>query len=144
MNSKAKGQILVFEQVLIFSIGVIILITSFALFMMYQSFYLSSTTQDQLSEVKAYVLSSIIKLSEEKEMNSSIVISIPKRISNNLYKISLSPIGLNMTLIPENQAQDFSALYGLNKTFDFGGMVVSDLGKIVIYKRGYAITLDSR
>ncbi|UCC91363.1 MAG: hypothetical protein JSV39_03555 [Candidatus Aenigmatarchaeota archaeon] len=141
---KSKGQILVFEQVLIFSIGMVILITSFALFMMYQSYYLSETTQDQLTQVKEYVLSSIIKLCEKNDFNSSVILSIPKTIGNSFYRISLSPVGLNITLWPEREAGDFSTLYGLDTTFTFEpSMVVSDMGKIVVYKRGNSIILDT-
>ncbi len=144
MNRKAKGQILVFEQVLIFSIGVVILIISLSLFMMYQTYYLSTTTQDQLSEVKEYVLSSIIKISSEKDMNASFVLTIPKTVGSAFYKISLSNSGLNITIEPEGKAGDFSTLYGLNDSFNFTGRAVSDMGKVVIYKRDNWIILDTR
>lgn len=141
MISKRKGQTLVFEQVLIFGIGVAIFATSFALFVMYQNHYTSSSTQDQITGVKEYVLSSIIKICEKDEMNSSVVLPIPKTIGNNFYRVSLSPAGLNVTA---EGASDFSPLYGLDKKFDFSGMVVSDLGKIVIYKSGNSVFLDRR
>lgn len=140
MISKLKGQILVFEQVLIFGIGVAIFVTSFALFVMYQNYYTSSSTQDQITGVKEYVLSNIIKICEKDE-NSSVVLPIPKIIGNNFYKISLSPAGLNVTT---EGWSDFSPLYGLDKKFEFSGMVVSDLGKIVIYKSGNSVFLDRR
>jgi hypothetical protein len=145
MKSKKKGQILVFEQVLIFSIGVVILITSFALFTMYQNYYTSSSSMDQLTQVKEYVLSNIIMVCE-KEANSTVILSIPKTIGNNFYKIRLSPAGLNVTLESGTAigTGDFSPLYGLNATFDFSGMVISDLGKVVIYKNGNAVVLDRR
>ncbi len=144
MIAKAKGQILVFEQVLIFSIGVVILILSLSLFMMYQNYYLSTTTQDQLSEVKEYVLSSIIKITSERDMNASFVLTIPKTVGSTFYKISLSNSGLNITLEPEGKAGDFSTLCGLNESFNFTGRVVSDMGKVVVYKRDNWIILDTR
>lgn len=142
MISQVKGQILVFEQVLIFGIAVAIFVASFALFVMYQNYYTSSSTQDQLTGVKEFILSDIIKICEKDDMNSSVVLSIPKMIGNNFYKISLSPAGLNVTM--EGIASDFSPLYGLNETFEFSGMVVSDLGKIVIYKNGNSVFLDRK
>ncbi len=141
---KRKGQMLVFEQVLLFTIGVIILMTSFTLFAMYQSFYLSSTSQDHLTEVKEYVLSSIIMLSENSEANSSIVLSIPKTIGNKFYRLRLSPEGLNVTQEPEGHLEAFSRLHGLNTTFAFSGRVDSDLGKVVLYKYGNSIVLDAK
>jgi hypothetical protein len=132
MISKVKGQILVFEQVLIFGIAITIFITSFALFAMYQNYYVSSSVQDQLTGVKEYVLSNIIKICEKDDMNSSVVLPIPRIIGNNYYRISLNSTGLTVSM--EGNISDFSPLYGLNEMYNFSGMVVSDLGKIVIYK----------
>lgn len=139
----SKGQMLVFEQVLMFSIGVAIMIMAFALFTMYQNYYTSSTAGDQMTEVKEYVLSSIIKACES-EANVTMILTIPKTVSNSYYKISLSNAGLNVTLEPSSGSGDFSPLYGLNETFEFSGMVISDLGKIVIYKSGNLVSLDRR
>lgn len=144
MNSKVKGQVIVFEQVLLFSIGIIILITSLSLFMMYQNYYLSSTTQDQLTEVRDYVLSNIIGLCNNGGANSTVILPIPRRVGTSLYKISLSNSGINITTEPKSDINDFSTLYRLNQTFSFSGMVVSDLGKMVLYKNGNAITIDRR
>ncbi len=142
MIMKSKGQILVFEQVLLFSIGIIILITSFALFIMYQNYYITETAQDQLTQVKEYVLSHIIKLCEESDLETSVVLTIPERIGNSFYRISMSNIGINITLEPEGKINEFSTLYGLNETFSFSGMVISDKGKIVIYKKRNSIIIQ--
>ncbi len=142
MSLKAKGQTMVFEQVLIFGIGVAIFAASFALFAMYQSHYSSSSSQDQLTGVKEYVLSSIVRMCNEDNTNSSAVLGIPKTIGDRFYKISLSPDGLNLSI--ENVAADFSPLYGLEKRFEFSGMALSDLGKIIIYKRGTSVFIDRK
>jgi predicted hydrocarbon binding protein len=141
---KMKGQILVFEQVLIFTMGIAILMVSLSLFMLYQNYYGSSSDNDQMIELKEYVISSIIRISEEKDTNSSVMLSIPKRIGNNLYKISLSNAGLNITVDNEKKTSDFSPIYSLNKTYTMSGMATSDLGKIVLYKNGNSIVLDRR
>jgi hypothetical protein len=142
MSMKTKGQTLVFEQVLIFSISVAIFVVSFALFAMYQNYYTSSSSQDQITGVKEYILSSIIKVCEKKDTNSSIVLSVPRTIGSRFYRISLSPAGLSLAI--EGMASDFSPLYGLNETFDFSGRAVSDSGKIVVYKSGTSVFLDAR
>ena len=139
---KSKGQTLVFEQVLLFTIGVTVFLISFALFMMYQNHYISETTRDQITQVKEYLLSNIIKLCEREDFNSSVVLDLPQRIGNSLYRISFSPEGLNITLEPETGLYEFSNLYGFNETFTFQGMVISDRGKIVIYKRGNSIYIQ--
>jgi len=134
---------LVFEQVLMFSIGVAIMIMAFALFTMYQNYYTSATASDQMTEVKEYVLSSIIKACES-DANVTMILTIPKTVSNSFYKISLSNAGLNVTLEPPSGSGDFSPLYGLNETFEFSGMAISDLGKVVVYKNGNLVSLDRR
>jgi cell division protein FtsL len=139
---KSKGQTLVFEQVLLFTIGVVILIISFALFLMYQNFYMTETTQDQITQVKEYVLSNIVTLCKNSDINSSIVLTVPETIGNSLYRVSLSNEGLNVSLEPSGSISDFSTIYGLNETFSFGGMVVSNAGKIVIYKREKSIIIQ--
>ena len=45
---KKKAQSLVFEQVLLFSVAIVILMASFALFSMYQGYYMRETMRDQL------------------------------------------------------------------------------------------------
>jgi hypothetical protein len=142
MISKAKGQILVFEQVLIFGIAIAIFVSSYALFTMYQNYYVSSSAQDQLTGVKEYVLSNVLKICENTDTNASVVLSIPKMIGNNYYRIRLQSAGLTVSM--EGNVSDFSPLYGLNDTFDFSGMVVSDLGKVVVYKNGRSVYLDRR
>ena len=142
MIMKSKGQTLAFEQVLLFSIGVVVLISSFALFMMYQRFYITETGQDQLTQVKEFVLSNIVKLCEKTDFQSSVVLSVPKRIGNRIYRISLSDSGLNLTLEPEGEINDYSTLYGLNETFTFSGMVISERGKVLIYKKGNSIIIQ--
>ncbi|MCX6818016.1 MAG: hypothetical protein NTU57_04100 [Candidatus Aenigmarchaeota archaeon] len=141
---RRKGQMLVFEQVLMFTIGVTIMIMAFALFTMYQNYYTSSTASDQMTEVKEYVLSSIIKACENRDANVTMILTIPKTVSNSFYKISLSNAGLNVTLEPSSGSGDFSPLYGLNETFVFSGMAISDLGKVVVYKNGNLVSLDRR
>jgi len=137
---KKKGQTVVFEQVLIFSISVAIFIAAFTLFSMYQNQYMSITTRDHLAGVKEYVMSNIIDLVKKEGFNSSVTLKIPRTVSNRLYLIDLSNNGLYVRMNGE-EAYEFSSLGALNETFTFGGQVSSDLGVIVIYKKGDKILL---
>ncbi len=137
-----KGQTVVFEQVLLFTIGVAIFIACFSLFSMYQTNYLSMMKWDQLKAVKEYLVSNIIELSEKGEFESSAVLKIPRRIGNDYYRVSLSQNGLNITFFTgQRKDYDFSPLYGLNSSYTFGGIATSDRGKVIIYKKGNSITL---
>jgi len=138
-----KGQTLVFEQVLLFTIGVAIFIASFALFSMYQSSYMSVMKWDQLKAVKEYMVSNIIEISEKHEFDSSVMLEIPKRIGNDYYRLTLSPNGLNISVLAGNERDyDFSSLYGLNNSYNLSGSVTSDRGKVIIYKIGNSIKLQ--
>ncbi len=141
---KRKGQVIVFEQVLIFAIGIVILMSSLSLFTMYQNYYVASTSQNQITEIKEYMLSNVIEMCGREDANATDILSIPKTIGGHFYKISLSGTGVNVTSEPDGSISDFSPLYGLNQSFVFSGMVISDTGKVVIYKSGNAVTLDRR
>ncbi|MEM5871778.1 MAG: hypothetical protein QW051_02815 [Candidatus Aenigmatarchaeota archaeon] len=138
---KNKGQILVFEQVLLFVIGVAVLISTFSLFILYQNFYLTTASEDQLNQVKEYIFSNIVRLTKTKA-NASLVLNIPKTISNRYYKISLTNAYLNLSLEP-NDAYTLSSLSALNESFNFSGRVISTNGKVVLYKKDNWINLES-
>jgi hypothetical protein len=133
-----KGQILVFEQVLLFSLGVAIFIASFALFVMYHTHYLAITAEDQIAGVKEYITSNIINLVGKGDFNSSVILKIPRRINNQNYYISLDN-GVKVTLY--DGTYDFSDLSTLSESFEFEGENVLSDGEIVIYKIGNKIIL---
>jgi len=140
---RKKGQTLVFEQVLLFTIGIAIFIASFALFSMYQSSYLSVMRWDQLKAVKEYTVSNIIEVSKKHEFESTVLLEIPKRIGNDYYRLTMSPNGLNISFLTGNERDyDSSSLYGLNSSYNLSGSVTSDRGKVIIYKKGNSITLQ--
>jgi len=136
-----KGQTIVFEQVLLFAIGVAIFIASFALFTAYHSHYITLMRWDQLKSLKEYMVSNIIELSEKGEFESSIIVKIPKRIGNEFYRITLSQEGLNVSFFRTSAGYDFSRLYGLNNSYTFEGNITSEKGKAIIYKKGNSIKL---
>jgi len=133
-----KGQILVFEQVMLFSAGVAIFIVLFTFFTIYQEYFVSVGIEDQLNSVNNWITSNILKISSRQ--NSSIILPIPKRIGNEIYMIKLDNNGLNVT----NMALDItktSNIYGLGKLFNLSGRVLSTGGRILIYKKGNEIIL---
>ncbi len=136
---KSKGQTLVFEQVLIFTMGVVILIAMYALFVMYQNFYTSATMSDHARQVKEYIASAVLELSKY-DFNSSSVIEIPERIGGYIYKVELSNAGINITFVGK-EFSDFSHIFNLGDIYELSGTAVSESGKIVIEKRGNKIRL---
>lgn len=137
---RAKGQSLIFEQVLLFAIGIVIFISSFAVFRVYEAHFLSVTVNDQINEIKDWMVSNILELSK-KDINSSVILRIPKRVDSQPYEIRLSNSGINVTALI-TFASTSSNLYGLNESMEFEGRASSDSGKIIIYKKGDKIIIQ--
>jgi hypothetical protein len=135
-----KGQSLAFEQFLLFTMGVAIFISAFAVFTLYQGQYVQTASEDQLAGVKEYVLMNIANIASMEGFNSSVSIRIPKMLSNNLYTINLSDAGINVSMM--NGQYSFSGLAPLNSTFSFSGKVRSSIEEIVIYKTGNKIIIS--
>jgi len=135
------GQSLIFEQVMLFAIGVAIFVALFAVFMVYQNYFASVNLQNQLDEVKDVIVSNIMKLSEKKNVSAYIVMDIPREISEEGYEIILSDKGLNVTSLITG-VWKFSSLYGLNESYNLTGRVTSVLGRFIIYKKENKIILS--
>ena len=137
-----KGQTMVFEQVLLFAIGVFIFIVCFASFSAYQSYFVDTGNADQITQIRDYVAYAVVKASEGwNSTRSYMTIEIPKNIGNEIYKVSLSPAGLNVTTLPSMKSS-FTGLYWLNTTTELvGSEITSTSGVIVLYKNGDKIIL---
>jgi hypothetical protein len=138
---KRAGQSIIFEQVLLFGIGVAIFVALFGVFTVYQNYFASANLDNQLDEVKNVVVSNIIKLSEKGDVDAYVMMKIPRKISDEGYEISLSGSGLNVTGLLTGISKS-SSLYGLNETHELAGSVMSALGRFIIYKKGNKIILS--
>ncbi len=140
--SSLKGQMLVFEQVLLFAIGVLIFVICFASFSAYESYFAETGNTDQLTQVREYIAYAIVKASEGwGSTDSYLTILIPKSIGNEIYRVRLSPKGLNVTMLP-SMKYSFTGLYWLNATTEMiESEAVSTSGMIVLYKNGNKIIL---
>ena len=134
-----KGQTLIFEQVLIFSISVAIFAASFMVFSSYQGHYTSITSEDHMKEVKDFVTSNIIKIGESGDFNSTIIASIPQTIGSGPYDLVLTKDSLTINL--DDGRSDYFSMETLNKTFKLSGKMTSSSGTIVIYKTGDSIII---
>ena len=137
-----KGQLMVFEQVMLFAIGVLIFIICFASFSAYQGYFTQAGNDDQATQVRDYIAYSVVRASEG--WNSTIsytTIQIPRSIGGEMYKVALSAKGLNLTRL-QSQNSSFTGLYGLNLTMELvNSEVSSSSGMIVLYKNGNKIIL---
>jgi hypothetical protein len=138
-----KGVSVIFEYALLFMFGIIIFISSVGVFRSYEMYFNSVSADDQLTEVREYVSSNIIKLAEmSSDEESSMVVTIPKKIGGNEgYMIELSGQGLNVTSM-NTYISKHSGLFNLSRTMDLGGRVVSGAGSVKIYKTGNQIIIS--
>jgi hypothetical protein len=139
-NKRLKGQSIMFEQVLLFTMGVTVFIIYFAVFNIYQGHFISVNVNDQLSQIKSLISSDILEMAYKEGTTSSITRKLPKRIGNEIYKIELSSKGINVTGLVSGISKH-STLYNLNKSMSLLGSVTSIGGKVIIYKKGNEIRL---
>jgi hypothetical protein len=144
-----KAQSLVFEQVLLFSMGVVIFIVCFAAFSVYQSYFSQVSTNDQMNQVSDIIVSEIIKLTQkEYAVNSTIELNIPARIGDRAYIVELSNEELDITIPEPNGITKTTTIFNLGAyQFDgvtpvsFSGRVTSTSESILIYKKEKEIIL---
>lgn len=134
-----KGQVIVFENVLIFTISVAIFIVCFAVFTIYQGYFTQVGISDQVSQVRDYITSHIIILAEKEGMNSSMTVKIPRTVGSEPYEITLSQSGLAVTSLVSGISRT-SQVYGLPYVFA-SRRIPSSRGKITIYKKANQIII---
>ena len=135
-----RGQSPVFEQVMLFAVGIAIFIMSFSMFKIYEIYFTDVIIKDQLNEVKDFITSNILRVSK-KDRDSSIILEIPRTILNQPYEVSLSDKGINITSMVSKVYVE-SELYNLTESFEFSGNIRSSHGKHIIYKKGNKIIIE--
>ena len=131
-----KGQVLVFENVLIFTAGVAIFILSYAVFMVYQNYFTAVGVEDQLGAVNEYVKSYVVLIAEN-DANATVTFKIPKEVGNEHYTIELTPDGVNTTSL----STGVSSFSTMNLGMQARGKVPSTRGKITLKKEGNKIIM---
>lgn len=127
---------------MLFVLGVAIFLMCFSMFKIYEDYFTDATIRDQLETTKDFITSNILKLSKRSEdVNSSIMLKIPRRATNQLYSISLSSQGINLTSLASKVYTD-SPLYSLSESFELEGGALSSYGKCIIYKKGNKIIIE--
>ena len=139
---KLKGQINVFEQVMLFLISVLIFLACLMAFSSYQQYFISTGNSDQLVLVRDYIAYSIIKASEAgNETESYTTLYIPKVIGSETYIIRLSPAGLTLDM-PFSKETKSTNLYGIGSSMELGTSdVSSSYGRVILYKDGNKIII---
>lgn len=140
--SHAKGQSMVFEQVMLFFMGVVIFSITLAFFMAYQGHVASQGTRDQLKEIAGHLTWSIINLAQRDYLeNTTLAIAIPGTAGQEAYEMELSGDGLLVRANASGTAV-FSNLCMLNRTMTLRGRGSSADDTVIIYKKGNEIIIS--
>ncbi|MBI4175849.1 MAG: hypothetical protein HY518_01480 [Candidatus Aenigmarchaeota archaeon] len=146
MGTGRKGQILLFQHVLLFTIGVALFMILLVVFNIYQAHYNTQAVNDQIKSVRDVLVSNIIKLLE-KEGDSSVVIELPQKLGDEEYSIELTNAGLNITTLKTGTSL-FSNMFHINETEtggqkpEFRGRAISRRGQLIIFKTGRTIIIS--
>jgi hypothetical protein len=136
-----KAQTMIFEQVILFAIGVVIFIICFATFNVYQDYFTSASMNDQLGQMKSWISSNIISLIENGDANSSIILDVPRKIGEEEYEVMLSDAGIRITSLVTHTRKE-SILFNLSTSYNLSGSVTSTGRKFIIYKKGNEIIIS--
>ena len=137
-----KGQNLVFEQVMLFFMGVLIFTITFTFFFAYQNHVILQGTADQLNEVASHISWSILSIAQrEYRENSTLALTIPGTVGQEIYELTLSNDGLLVRAVVSN-ASVFSNLGMLNQTMSLSGRSSSADDNVIIYKKGNEIIIS--
>jgi hypothetical protein len=136
-----KAQSMIFEQVIIFAIGVVIFIICFATFNIYQGYFTTASLNDQLGQMKSWISSNIINLIENGDANSSIILDVPRRIGDEEYEVVLSDAGIRITSVVTRTRKE-SPLFNFSTIYNFSGSATSTGRKFIIYKKGNEIIIS--
>lgn len=138
---RSKGQVMVFEQVLLFVIGVMIFIICLSVFDIYRDHFNSVSVEDGLKQLEAVVSSNIIKLAEKPYgTNSTITLEIPSTIGGSQYSIELN--GSSLSITTAAGLKRTTDLYNLGGSCKLGGgRILSTRGRFIIYKKENNIIL---
>ena len=141
MRQNKKAQTMIFEQVILFTIGVTIFVMCFAAFNVYQDYYESVSLNDQLGQLKSWVSSHIIRITENPEADASIILDIPRRIAGEEYEIELSDEGITIASFLTKTYKK-SSLFNLTQQYNFSGRITSTGRTFIIYKKGNEIIIS--
>jgi len=142
-SRKMKGVSMVFEQVLLFMIGVMIFSACFFTFSMYQQQFTGMISQDQLNEIRDSVSSVVLDFSSRDSLvNSSMKMDLPGKIGDAGYMIELNSSGLVVYTMGPATIESISPLYGINHSITLSGRFSSIHGReLIIYKNGNEIII---
>lgn len=135
---KSKGQYLIVEEVLIFSIGLIIVLGFFSTFQYFSKETKSNAVREQLEVVGSYIKSKVVE-TVQMDGTGKISVDLPHKLAGDSYAVYLNSKGIEMT---SSSGKSYaSGIYGLEGSYNFNGKILSDVKDVYLKKSGNNITL---
>jgi len=139
MIKKRKGQYLVVEEIILFSLGLIIAFSFLAVFQVFEKEAKSQTGDEQLRILGQIVSSNILEL-VETNTTGKIEFSLPPSIGGNEYLLKLNSKGIFIQT--KNNKTYISSVFGLENKYNLQGSVESTVKKATLSLKGEQITLE--
>jgi len=136
-EKRSKAESMIFEQVLLFGMGVIIFVACFSAFSIYQSYFSAVSSNDQIEQVRDILVSSIMKLSQKGyEMESTIELDLPRTIDGKAYIIELNDESFTIALQGTKPIEKTSVFFNIGQSeLLLSGRVISTSDSVLIYKK---------
>ncbi|HLD78606.1 MAG TPA: hypothetical protein VJB16_06265 [archaeon] len=125
---------MVFEQVLLFAVGIVIFLACFAVFSIAQGYYTDAAARDQMGQVRELIAGEVQALAAGgNSSNGSAELAVPREIQGEVYQIVLGPEGLNVSsaFLGISSA---SNLGRANESFNLSGALTSNSGRVTVEK----------
>lgn len=131
IGKKRKGQYLIVEQMVIFTIGIFVALSFVSIFGTFESDIRQETTSNQLRTYSKALRNKIVSL-VETDAESETIIDIPRTLSEKTYVIELS----NGLIIQSEGYTYRSDLMGLRERLKLSGSVISKRGRAKLEYNG--------
>ena len=136
-----KGVSLIFEQVMLFVVGVVIFIISLSIFNTYERYYTETIVVNQIENIQQDIVSNLLTFYYNDEINSTLRMSVPEMVGSEHYDIRINQSGLSLTT-KVSRKSSFAPLSRINDTFILsGGFSTVHGSEFLIYKRGNQIII---
>ncbi len=138
---KRSGQTVIFEQVLLFAVGITIFLVCFAVFSIAQGYYTDAAATDQLRQVRELLAGEVQAFAASGNLtNGSVEVEVPREVQGEVYQIVLDSSGLNVSsaFLGISSA---SNLGRANESFNLSGALTSNSGRVTVEKRLGAIRI---
>ncbi len=128
-----KGQYRIVGEVLIFTVGILIAYYVIINFQVLQDATNEFAMSDQLSDVTNIISAAVVKAAMNE--NSNIIISVPEKLSDNAYMITLQDDSLILSYL-NTDIKATKKIFNINKKYVISGSVLSTAKFIEIVNDG--------